>query len=327
MAEIFYFCGHEQFQPEDLVKHAVAAEKYGFDGVMVSEHFNPWVADYGHSGFALSTLGAIAMQTSKIKIITGVITPLFRYHPATIAQAAATIDRLSNGRFMLGLGTGEMINEVPLGFEFPNYIERSERIIESIEIIQKLLKGEKVTYEGKYYKTNSAKLYSLPKHEIPIFLAANGPKSTIIAQDLVDGIITSVKNIKDTKTNVLNKAIEQSEKTDTKLKSIFATRWSVYAKNKDDAFKALLPWRGLRVPSRNIVFDPEILEKEAKNLSKEEILSNYSIISSTEEYIKLYKPLIKKLNADYIAIQTTSLNQIETIKMLGETVVTELKKI
>ncbi len=327
MSEIFYFCGHEQFQPEDIVEHAVIAEKYGFDGVMVSEHFNPWVSSKGASGFALSTLGAIASRTSKIKIITGVITPLFRYHPAIIAQAAATIDRLSDGRFMLGLGTGEMINEAPLGFEFPNYIERSERMNEAIDIIQKLLKGEKVTHNGKYYKTKNAKLYSPPKHNIPIFLAAGGPKSAILAQNKVDGIITSVKNIEDTKTNVINQAKKQAEHNTEPLKSIFATKWSVYAQNKDEAFESLLSWRGLRVTSRNTESNPEVLEKEADNLPRDEILNNYSIVSSSKQYIELYKPLIKELHAGYIAIQTTSLNQIDLIKMLGEKVVPELKKV
>src|SRR5579863_3464185 len=102
MAKIFYYLGHEQFQPEELVKHAQLAEEVGFDGLFVSEHFNPWVADVGTAGFAFSTLGAIAQATQKILLMTGVTTPLFRYHPAIVAQAAATIDRLSNGRFILG---------------------------------------------------------------------------------------------------------------------------------------------------------------------------------------------------------------------------------
>src|SRR6202012_5582008 len=116
-----------------LVKHAQFAEKVGFDGIFISEHFNPWVADKGAAGFAFSTLGAIAATTEKIKLMTGVITPLFRYHPAVVAQAAATIDRLSNGRFMLGVGNGESINEAALGYEFPKYKERADRMKEALE--------------------------------------------------------------------------------------------------------------------------------------------------------------------------------------------------
>src|SRR5579863_9768211 len=105
MVKIYYFLGHEQFQPEVLVKHAKLAEEAGFDGVLVSEHFHPWVEDRGAAGFAFSTLGAIAAVTKHIKLMTGVVSPLFRYHPAVVAQAASTIDRISNGRFLLGIGT------------------------------------------------------------------------------------------------------------------------------------------------------------------------------------------------------------------------------
>src|SRR4051812_23672462 len=103
MAKLFYFLGHEQFQPEVLVKHAILAEKAGFDGLLISEHFNPWVADAGAAGFAFSTIAAIAQVTEKVQLMTGVTTPLFRFHPAVVAQAAATIDRLSGGRFILGV--------------------------------------------------------------------------------------------------------------------------------------------------------------------------------------------------------------------------------
>src|SRR6266403_4295275 len=106
MAKIYWFLGHEQFQPEVLVRHAQIAEEAGFDGVMVSEHFHPWVEDNSASGFAFATLGAIAQATKRVELMTAVTTPLFRYHPAVVAQAAATIDRLSGGRLALGIGTG-----------------------------------------------------------------------------------------------------------------------------------------------------------------------------------------------------------------------------
>ena len=111
MTKFAYFCGHEQWQPEELVEHAVLAEAAGFDMVVVSEHFHPWVDDESASGFAFATIGAMAQATQRIEFATGVTTPLWRYHPAVVAQAAATLDRLSNGRFTLGVGTGENINE------------------------------------------------------------------------------------------------------------------------------------------------------------------------------------------------------------------------
>ena len=128
MTRFAYFCGHEQFHPETLVRHAVLAEEAGFDMLMVSEHFHPWVDDVSASGFAFSTLGAIAEATQTVEIATAVTTPLFRYHPGVVAQAAATIDRLSGGRFTLGVGTGENLNEGPLGYTFPKYAERAARM-------------------------------------------------------------------------------------------------------------------------------------------------------------------------------------------------------
>jgi len=319
MAQIFYYLGHEQFQPETLVKHAQLAEKVGFDGIFISEHFNPWVADKGAAGFAFSTLGAIAATTEKIKLMTGVVTPLFRYHPAVVAQASATIDRLSGGRFMLGVGNGEAINEAALGYDFPKYKERAERMTEALEIIHRLFKGEKVNYDGHYYKTNSAKLYSPPLHQIPILLAAGGPKSAELAREYADGLIVSVKDP--------NKSLETINPKEDKPFIIATSRWTVFAKDNDEAWQSLQAWRGLRAPSRNIATDPEQLQKEADSLPREEILSRYTILSSAQEYIDAYRPLITDLHSDIVAIQTTGNDQNKIIELLGKEVIPELKKL
>ncbi|MCA9795155.1 MAG: LLM class flavin-dependent oxidoreductase, partial [Candidatus Eremiobacteraeota bacterium] len=137
MTKFAYFCGHEQWQPEQLVEHAKLAEQAGFDMCVVSEHFHPWVDDASAAGFAWSTIGAMAAATSKLAFATGVTTPLWRYHPALVAQASATLDRLSGGRFNLGVGTGENINEGPLGYNFPKYKERNERMTEALEIMRR----------------------------------------------------------------------------------------------------------------------------------------------------------------------------------------------
>ena len=324
--EIYYFLGHEDFHPEELLEFAKAAEKAGFDGLFVSEHFNPWVADLGASGFAFSTLGAIAAQTEKIKLMTGVVTPLFRYHPAVVSQAAATIDRLSNGRFSLGVGTGEAINEVPLGFEFPTYKERSDRMRESLKIMRSLLSGEKLTFNGEFYKTSDVKLYSPPLHNIPIYMAAGGPKSAELAAEFADGIIVSVKDPREQIEKVINPAKEKRKQLKKSPLKVVANRWSIYGKNKDEAWKALGPWRGLRAPGRNKEHDPQKLQEQADSLGREEILSKYSLVSTPQDYIKTYFPL-KEMGAEIIAIQTaTSGDGKSLIEMLGREVVPELKK-
>jgi coenzyme F420-dependent glucose-6-phosphate dehydrogenase len=321
MAKIYWFLAHEQFQPEELIKHAIAAEEAGFDGVMVSEHLQPWVDDVGASGFAYTTLGAIAATTKKIKMITGVTTPLFRYHPAVVAQAAATIDRISNGRFELGIGTGENINEGPLGLDFPGYKERSDRIIEAMKIMKALLSGEKLTFDGQYYKVKGLKLYSPPIGKVPILMAAGGPQSARTAAKYSDGIITSVKDIDETKQNIID-AVEDWSKL-----RLAASRWSIYADSDENAWKALAAQRGLRAPSRATSTDPAELQKEADELDHAEVLSKYSRINKMSDYVDVYGPLISDLKADTVTIQTTSLNQLETIALVGSQVLPELRKL
>src|SRR5262245_66657592 len=162
MPSFAYFCGHEQFQPEVLLELATQAETAGFDALAVSDHFHPWVDDASAAGFAWSWLGALAVRTRRARLFTAVTCPRFHYHPLLVAQAAATVDRLSGGRFALGVGTGEGINERPLGFTFPGYKERAARMTEAIAIMRALLAGEKLDFNGAHYRTAKARLYSPP---------------------------------------------------------------------------------------------------------------------------------------------------------------------
>ena len=325
MTRFAYFCGHEQWQPEKLVRHAVIAEKAGFDFVVVSEHFHPWVDDVGAAGYAFSTIGAIAEATRTVEIATGVTTPLFRYHPAVVAQAAATLDRLSGGRFHLGVGTGENLNEGPLGYEFPRYAERAARMAEAIEIMRRLLDGEKLTYEGSYYQTDRARLYSPPIGRIPIWLAAGGPKSASLAARLADGIITSVKNTRDTRERVIDPAMAAAAEANRPVPPILATRWSIFADNEDEAWEALQAWRGLRAPGRLEAVDPLELRERADEMPRREILGRYSLVSSAGDYVDTYLPLVTEVDAEVVTIQTTSLDQEATIQMIGRDVLPRLR--
>jgi coenzyme F420-dependent glucose-6-phosphate dehydrogenase len=321
----YYFCGHEQWQPEELVRHAVLAEEVGFDGVVVSEHFHPWVDDDSAAGFAFSTLGAMAQATKRIRLVTGVTTPLFRYHPGVVAQAAATIDRLSNGRFDLGVGTGENINEGPLGYDFPAYKERAARMREALQIMRRLLDGEKLTFEGDYYRTDRACLYSPPIGDVPIWMAAGGPKSARLAAQYAEGIITSVKVPADT----FERVIEPARSTCTELgrpaPRILATRWSLHAASQDEAWQALRSWRGLRAPGRLEAVDPQTLRERADELPRDEVLGRYSVVKDAAEMIETYRPLCEEVSADIVTFQTASLDQEATIRMIGEQVIPALR--
>lgn len=325
MTRFAYFCGHEQWQPEELVQHCVLAERAGFDLVVVSEHFHPWVDDESASGFAFATIGAMAAATNTIGFATGVTTPLFRYHPAVVAQAAATLDRISGGRFILGVGTGENINEGPLGYDFPKYAERNARMSESLEIMRRLLDGEKLTFEGEYYRTDRAKLYSPPFGDVPILMAAGGPKSATLAGHKAQGVIASVKEPTDTIERVIEPLMQAAAESGRPDPIVLASRWSVFASNESEAWRALVSWRGLRAPGRLEAVDPKTLRERADELPREDILGRYSLVDSVDAVVDTYRPLVDEIGADIVTFQMASLDQPALIEMLGSEVIPALR--
>jgi G6PDH family F420-dependent oxidoreductase len=326
VTRFFYFCGHEQFHPETLVEHARLAEEAGFDGLLISEHFHPWVDDLGASGFAYSTIAAMAQATERVELTTGVTTPLFRYHPGVVAQAAATIDRLSGGRFNLGVGTGENINEGPLGYAFPKYAERAARMREALEIMRRLLDGDKVTFDGEYYRTDRAKLYSPPVGPVPIWMAAGGPKSAALAAEMAQGIVTSVKDPAETMERVIDPARAAAEDAGRPNPTILATRWTILANDDEQAWTALGAWRGLRAPGRLEAVDPADLRSRADDMPRNEILDKYTIVSSPEDIVESYRPLVSEVGADAVSINITGPDQTAIISMLGSEVLPPLRE-
>src|SRR6201986_2568797 len=321
-----WLCSHESYQPEDLVDQAVAAEEAGFDAVLGSDHFHPWVDDTSAAGFVWSWLGAVAVKTQNVLLGTAVTAPLFHYHPALVAQMAATTDRLSNGRLMLGVGTGEALNERPLGFPFPGYAERQVRMQESLEIMHSLLAGEKVTFHGEYYTTETAKLYSPPKGSVPILMAAGGPKSAAFAGTYADGLITSVKAPADT----VAKVIAPYRKAATKAGRghlVLATRWTVLAAGPDEAWDALSSMRGLRAPGRLEATDPQELRIKADDMDRDEVLASYAVVPDAQGLINAYHPLVTDVGADIVSIQVMSADPMAAIELSGQEVLPDLRKL
>ena len=185
---IGYKLATEGFGPKELIRQAVLAEQAGFDFVEMSDHYHPWVEAQGHSAFTWSLLPAIAMRTERIGLATGVTCPSMRYHPAIIAQAAATMAIVSDGRFTLGVGAGERLNEHVTGEGFPARRVRHERFREALEIIRLLWRGGYRSYDGKYLKLEDARVFDLPDELPVIAVAASGPESARIAAELGDGL-------------------------------------------------------------------------------------------------------------------------------------------
>jgi F420-dependent hydroxymycolic acid dehydrogenase len=186
---------HEQFRTDQLVAQARAAERAGFQYVWASDHMQPWQDNEGHSMFPWLTLALVGNGTSHISFGTGVTCPTYRYHPATVAQAFASLAILNPGRVFLGVGTGERLNEQATTNAFGTYTERHDRLIEAIELIRQLWSGSRISFAGRYFQTNTVKLYDAPPAPPPIFVAASGPKSATLAGQYGDGWITQARDI------------------------------------------------------------------------------------------------------------------------------------
>ncbi|MFC0627497.1 TIGR03557 family F420-dependent LLM class oxidoreductase [Kribbella deserti] len=181
----------EAYSPTEIVEQAVRAEQAGFDFVEVSDHFHPWVPEHKHSGFAFSMLAAAAARTERIELATGVTCPFIRYHPAIVAQAAATTALLANGRFTLGIGAGERLNEHVVGKGWPAVAVRHEMLRESLEIIRLLWSGGYHSYDGKHLQLEDARVFDLPDPLPRIAVAAGGPKAARIAGELGDAMFVT----------------------------------------------------------------------------------------------------------------------------------------
>ena len=202
-----YKASAEQFPPRRLLDLAVAAEGAGFDSVWTSDHFQPWRHTGGHAPNALVWLGAAAQATSHVTLGTSVLTPTFRYNPAVVAQAFATLGCLAPGRVVLGVGTGESLNEIPVGVEWPEQKERFARLKEAVTLIHQLFDEEFVTFEGEFYRTHNATIYDRPDEPVPIYIAASGPAAARLAGRIGDGFICTSGKGEDLYTETLLPAL------------------------------------------------------------------------------------------------------------------------
>jgi G6PDH family F420-dependent oxidoreductase len=189
VARIGYALSSEEHRPSDLVRHARLAEEAGFPFALISDHFHPWIDAQGQSPFVWSVIGGIAEATSTLELGTGVTCPTIRTHPAIIAQAAATAGAMMEGRFFLGVGTGENLNEHVLGDRWPDWDVRARMLTEAVGVIRELWRGEVTSLDGEFYTVENARIYTLPKEPVPIHVAGSGPRAARLAGEIGDGFI------------------------------------------------------------------------------------------------------------------------------------------
>jgi TAT-translocated FGD2 family F420-dependent dehydrogenase len=280
---------HEQFRTNQLVAQAQAAEKAGFQYVWASDHLQPWQDNEGHSMFPWLTLALVGNSTSRIAFGTGVTCPIYRYHPATVAQAFASLAILNPERVFLGLGTGERLNEQAATNAFGRYTERHDRLIEAIGLIRQLWSGNRISFTGRYFQTNALKLYDPPPKPPPIFVAAGGPKSATLAGQYGDGWITQARSLNDSKLQAAFNAGAQAAGHDPASLGKRAELFAVVGDNTQAARAAAL-WRFTAgaVDQPN----PVEIQRAAESNPIDKVLANWTVGTDPATHINAVQTVL-----------------------------------
>ena len=331
MLKIGYKASAEQFGPRDLLEFSVLAEEQGFDSVWISDHFQPWKHIDGHAPFSLAWLADLGERTSRVTIGTSVATPTFRYHPAIVAQALGTIGALNPGRVVLGVGTGESMNEVPAtGMKWPNYKERFRRLRESIELMQRLWTEERVTFEGEYYRTESATIYDRPDEPVPIYLAASGPTVARLAGRVAQGFIcTSGKApelYKETLLPNLDEGLQKAGRGRDEVEFMIEMKVS-FDTDRDRAMEDTRHWAALALSpeEKTGIEDPVEIEKRAAALPLERVASRWIVSSDPEEQVERIAPYVE-MGFRHLVFHGPGPNQGRFIRLYAEHVIPRLRE-
>jgi coenzyme F420-dependent glucose-6-phosphate dehydrogenase len=296
---IGYKASAEQFAAQELLRYGVMAEKVGMDSVWVSDHFQPWRHTGGQAPFSLAWMGALGASTGRVLIGTSVLTPTFRYHPSIVAQAFATLGSLFPGRIALGIGTGESLNEVPSsGIAWPEQKERTARFKEAFDLIKKLWSGERLSYQGQFYKTEKATIYDRPDKPVPIYVAGAGPFMAKFAGEHADGFIcTSGKQRElyaETLLPSLDQGLQKAGKAPDAIDRLIEMKVSfdsdVERARNDTRFWGAL---ALKPDEKVNVEDPLEMERLADALPVERAMSRWIVSADAEKIVDGIRPYVK----------------------------------
>jgi coenzyme F420-dependent glucose-6-phosphate dehydrogenase len=324
-----YKASAEQFGPTELLKFSVLAEEVGFDSVFVSDHFQPWKHTDGHAPQSLVWLGALGARTSRVLIGTSVLTPTFRYHPSIVAQSFGTLGAMCPGRVILGIGTGESLNEVPAtGVAWPEFKERFARLREAVDLIRRLWREERVTHEGTYYRTVNATVYDRPKQEVPIYVAAAGAVVAKYAGRAGDGFIcTSGKGTelyRDTLLPAVAGGLEAAGRPDTidrmiEMKVSFDT-------DRRPAMEDTREWAALALkPEQKVsVEDPIEMERLAATLTAEQAATRWIVSTDPDEHVERIRPYVE-LGFRHLVFHAPGKDQERFLRLYAKDVLPRLR--
>jgi len=322
-----YAAMFEQFTPTDLLAWSRQAVSSGFGGIMASDHFHPWTSQQGQAGFVWSWLGALGATTSNVPFGTGVTAPGFRYHPAIIAQASATLEAMFPGRFYLGIGSGEGINEHIVGRYWPEAPTRLDILVEAIEVIKKLYSGKVVKHQGPHFTLESARLYTLPATPPPIYVATSGPIMSERSGRLTEGIITV--GAPDEKIKLLlgrfARGAEESGRSPAALKRIIQLHVSYAATREAAVEQAVREWPngGMAFPKADIR-NPEDFEAMARLVRPEHFEGRVFMSPDLQEHAQHIQHFID-LGFDDVYVHNVGRNQPEFIEAYARSVLPRLR--
>ncbi|ABH00813.1 probable glucose-6-phosphate 1-dehydrogenase (plasmid) [Rhodococcus jostii RHA1] len=294
-----YKASAEQFGPRELVELAVLAEKHGMDSATVSDHFQPWRHNGGHAPFSLSWMTAVGERTKRLQLGTSVLTPTFRYNPAVIAQAFATMGCLYPGRIMLGAGTGEALNEIATGYtgQWPEFRERYARLRESVQLMRDLWTGERTDFKGEYYSTTGASIYDVPECGIPVYIAAGGPVVARYAGRAGDGFICTSGKGMELYTDKLMPAVSEgatkAERDVTSIDKMIEIKIS-YDTDPEAALENTRFWAPLSLTQeqKHSIEDPIEMEAAADALPIEQVAKRWIVSSDPDDAVAQVKQYI-----------------------------------
>lgn len=326
-----YKASAEQFSPRELLDFAVETERAGFDSVFISDHFQPWRHTGGHAPFAMSWMGALGARTSRILIGTSVLTPTFRYHPSIVAQAFGTLGSLFPGRVILGIGTGESLNEVPATrTEWPELKERFARLREAVDLMRRLFSEERLTFDGTYYKTENATIYDRPDTPVPIYVAGAGPMIAKFAGRTADGFICTSGKAPELYSETLlpnvDAGLAAAGRSPDSIDRMIEMKVS-FDTDRGRALQDTRFWAALSLsPEEKMsVEDPLEMEKLADNLPIERAAKRWIVTNDADELVERVRPYVD-LGFRHLVFHAPGSDQRRFIGLFSEQVMPKLRK-
>ncbi|MGA3403652.1 MAG: glucose-6-phosphate dehydrogenase (coenzyme-F420) [Acetobacteraceae bacterium] len=331
MLKLGYKASAEQFGPTALLDFSTLAEQVGFDSIFVSDHFQPWKHTDGHAPSALAWLGALGARTQRVVIGTSVLTPTFRYHPSVVAQVFGTLGAMFPGRVVLGVGTGESLNEVPaIGMKWPETKERFARLREAVGLIRRLWREDHVSFAGEYYRTENATIYDKPGKPVPIYVAAAGPAVAKYAGRAGDGFICTSGKKWDLYTDILLPNVAEGIKAAAAPKPDYDRMIEMkvsFDTDRERARQDTRHWAALALtPEEKVsVEDPREMEKLSAALPVERAESRWIVSTDPEEHVEKIRPYVE-LGFRHLVFHAPGPDQARFLKLYGEQVLPRLRR-